>query len=200
MQWSGSILAMSGKDCVAIVSDRALLSGFSTLSNNFDYVRPFSDSLLVGLSGIATDIQTVFDHLRFHHSLYTLREERPMSAPVMTSFIRHSLYERRFSGWYVAPVVAGFDDEGKPFLFTSDSLGGGEPETDFVATGTGTEQLLGMAEASWRPGMTSDELFECISQCFLAASDRDCMSGQGATVHLVTKDEVITRHIRMRLD
>ena len=30
-----------------------------------------------------------------------------------------------------------------------------------------------------------DELFEVISQCFLSALDRDCLSGWGAVVHVM---------------
>ena len=34
----------------------------------------------------------------------------------------------------------------------------------FVLLGTPEEQLLGMCETLWEPGMKPDELFECISQ------------------------------------
>jgi 20S proteasome alpha/beta subunit len=35
-----------------------------------------------------------------------------------------------------------------------------------------------MCETLWRPKMTPDELFECISQAMMSALDRDASSGQ----------------------
>ena len=49
-------------------------------------------------------------------------------------------------------------------------------------------------------GLEKDELFEVVSQTLLSAVDRDCLSGWGAVVHIVTKDEIITRTIKGRMD
>jgi len=35
-----------------------------------------------------------------------------------------------------------------------------------------------MCETLWRPKMTPDELFECISQAMMSALDRDASSGK----------------------
>ena len=61
---------------------------------------------------------------------------------------------------------------------------------DFVAGGTCEEQLMGMAETLWEPGMGPDQLFECISQAMMNAFDRDAISGWGAIVHIIEKDKV----------
>jgi len=48
--------------------------------------------------------------------------------------------------------------------------------------------------------MKSDELFEVLSQCLLAAVDRDALSGWGAVVHIITPEGVLTRHLKCRQD
>lgn len=55
----GAVLAMVGKDCVAIASDKRLGQQFLTLSCEFPKLFPINDRLYVGLAGLATDVQTM---------------------------------------------------------------------------------------------------------------------------------------------
>lgn len=45
-----------------------------------------------------------------------------------------------------------------------------------------------------------EELFEVVSQCLLAAVDRDALSGWGAEVHIVTPEGTHTRTLKCRQD
>lgn len=56
-----------------------------------------------------------------------------------------------------------------------------------------------MAHSSFAE-MGPEELFEVISQCLLSGVDRDAISGWGAVVHVITKDKVITRTLKGRMD
>lgn len=57
-QIGGSIVAMVGKDCVAIASDLRLGSQSLGLSNTFEKVYNYGHVYL-GLAGLATDAQTL---------------------------------------------------------------------------------------------------------------------------------------------
>jgi 20S proteasome subunit beta 3 len=196
MDFQGSILAMAGKDCVAIAYDHLQVRFRNEmLTNDFEYVRVFGDNVFVGLSGLVTDVETVFDILKFRSKMYNLREERLMSAPTLGSVLQSFLYSKRFGGYYVRPLVAGLDEKGEPYLLTTDGIGAGEPLKDFAAQGNALEEMIGGSEAMWRPDMEPEELFTTISQVFLAACDRQCEAGQGATVHLLTRGEIVTRSV-----
>lgn len=56
----GAVLAMTGKNCVAIASDLRFGVQAQTLSFNFAKVFRMSDKVFLGLSGLATDIQTLY--------------------------------------------------------------------------------------------------------------------------------------------
>ncbi|MCO5587913.1 hypothetical protein L7F22_041865 [Adiantum nelumboides] len=45
-----------------------------------------------------------------------------------------------------------------------------------------------------------EELFEVISQALLSSVDRDCLSGWGGIVHVVSANQVITRTLKGRMD
>ena len=108
------------------------------------------------------------------------------------------LYEKRFGPFFVEPIIAGLtaveskDDEGKvtvsyePYITAMDLIGAGVDTTDFVVGGTSSEELYGVCEAMYRPNLPPEDLFETISQCLLAAVDRDCLAGWGAVVHVMS--------------
>ncbi len=61
MEYNGAaIVAMIGKDCVAIAADKRLGVQAQTVSFDFQKIIQMSDKLFVGLPGLATDVQTVY--------------------------------------------------------------------------------------------------------------------------------------------
>lgn len=132
--------------------------------------------------------------------MYKLREERDMKPSTFGQLLSNMQYERRFGPYFASPVVAGLEPDGKPFLCGMDSIGAIETAKDFMITGTSPESLYGMCESMWRPDMNADELFETVAQCLLSGCDRDALAGWGAVVHVITKDKVITRTLKGRMD
>lgn len=61
---------MKGKDCVAIATDKRFGIQAQTVSTNFPKVYQMGPTLYVGLPGLATDTQTVFQRLKFRYVLY----------------------------------------------------------------------------------------------------------------------------------
>lgn len=87
-----------------------------------------------------------------------------------------------------------------PYITATDLLGAGVDTSDFVVGGTCSEQLYGVCEAMYKPGLEAEDLFEVISQALLAGVDRDCLSGWGAIVHIITPEGVIQRELKARKD
>lgn len=110
----------------------------------------------------------------------------------------------RWGPYFIAPVIAGLDkvgeNEWKPVVCTYDSIGCKSDSTNFEVAGTGGELLYGSCEAFYKPNMGPDELYEVISNCLLAALDRDSLSGWGAYVYILTPDQLTVRAIKTRQD
>jgi 20S proteasome subunit beta 3 len=115
---------MTGKDCVAIASDLRYGVQQLTLASNKPKVCCLSfalfpighlsacprrrrspagaqvfrvnERIFIGLSGLATDIQTVYEKLKFRVNLYQLREERDIEPKPFASMVSSVLYERRY--------------------------------------------------------------------------------------------------------
>jgi len=202
MDYNGSaIIAMAGKDCVAIAADRRLGQNLTTIATDFTKIFCLQPKVYVGLSGLATDVQTVKNQLDYRIQLYQLTEERDMSPAVLSHLISTLLYEKRFGPYYMEPVIAGLDPAtNKPFLSSMDLIGAGMKAEDFVVSGNCTGNLYGLAESLWRPHLEPDQLFETIAQCLLSSVDRDAITGWGGVVHVITKDGVTTKELKGRQD
>ena len=201
MEHNGAaMIAMAGENCVAIASDTRFGLRQQTVAVDFEKVFKMTDKTYVGLGGLATDVQTLRGTLRFRLNMYELKEERTLKPKAFSCLLSHMLYEKRFGPYFVEPIVAGLDDDDKPFLCGMDLIGAPVYADDYVVSGTCTPNLNGMCESLWRPNMNPDDLFEVISQCLLASVDRDAMSGWGAIVHIITPTGVTSKKLRGRMD
>jgi len=214
MEYNGSgIVAMSGKNCVAIASDMRFGIQQTTIADDMHRIFEMGDKLYVGISGLATDMLTVRNKLAFRKNMYELREDRKIRPRIFANMMSTFLYEHRFGPYFSEPIVCGLEDkktvtkDGKvvehkdvPFLCAMDLIGAPVETTDFVVAGTCSEQLYGLSEAMYRKNQEPDDLFETISQVLLAAVDRDCLAGWGAIVHIICPDRVISKTLKTRKD
>ena len=172
-----------------------------TITMNFEKIHEMGPHLYIGLSGLATDVQTVSQKLKFRLNLYELRENRKIKPKTFMSMISNLLYERRFGPFFIEPVIAGLDPKTtQPFVASLDLIGCPMVTDDFVVSGTCSEQMYGMCESLWEPNLAPDDLFETISQALMNAFDRDCMSGWGGVVYVIEKDKVTKRLLKTRMD
>jgi len=196
----GAVIAMTGKECVAIASDLRYGIQAQTVGTNFPKIFKMHDKLYLGLCGLASDIQTMHQKLIYRLNMYRLREEREIKPKVFNALVSSMLYEKRFGPYFIEPVIAGLDENNQPFIGSQDVIGCPLITKDFVVTGTAPASLLGMCESLYRPNLEPDDLFETISQSLLSAVDRDALAGWGAIVNIITKDKIISKTLKGRCD
>lgn len=197
----GAAVAMVGKECIAIACDLRLGNQSLGLANNFEKIFQFGDKTFLGLTGLATDVIGLKETFTLKNNLYKLREEREMEPSTLANLVSSTLYERRFGPWFAGPIVAGLNSKTNvPFICGFDSIGCIDFAKDFIVSGTAADQLYGMCESLYEPNLEPEDLFETISQALLNAVDRDALSGWGAIVYILTKDQVIKRTLKTRQD
>lgn len=197
----GAVVAMRGKNCVAIATDLRFGVQAQTMATDFEKVFRFGPRLFLGLAGLQSDILTVKDRLTFRKNLYEVQENREMRPETFSAMLSSFLYERRFGPYFVEPVIAGLDPHTfEPFICNMDLIGCPNKPDDFVVVGTCEEQLYGMCETLWKPDLNPEELFEVIGQALINAFDRDAISGWGATVYIIEKEKISKKQIKTRQD
>ena len=98
-------------------------------------------------------------------------------------------------------MVAGLDADGKPYITSMDLIGADASTDDFVVAGDNVESLFGVCESFYKRDLDPEALFEVISHCLTSGVNRDCLSGWGGVVTVVTKDNgTFTRTLKSRMD
>jgi len=196
-----TLKAMCGHECVAIASDNRLgINQQQTTAVDFQKIFQIHPRVFLAMSGLASDMHTLKQTFEFKHKLYELRENRVMEPNTFASVVSTTLYEKRFGPYYVEPVIAGLDKQSKPYVTGMDLIGAAAPTENFVVAGNNSESLFGVCESMYKENLEPEELFEVISQCLLSGSGRDCLSGWGGTVYVITKDGVEVKSVKGRMD
>jgi 20S proteasome subunit beta 3 len=108
MEYNGSaIMAMKGKNCVAIAADRRFGVQALTLGTDFQKIFQINNSTFIGLAGLATDVQTLNELFRYKTNMYKLNQERDISPKTFGHLVSSTLYEKRYyiSHAGLAPIL-----------------------------------------------------------------------------------------------
>ncbi len=96
-QYNGAALVgMCGKECVALACDTRLGVQLRTIDAHFNKVFKVNDRVMIGLTGLATDIQTVAAKLHTEEKVYSLEEGEHLRAPMFANLVSHFLYQHRY--------------------------------------------------------------------------------------------------------
>jgi 20S proteasome subunit beta 3 len=78
----GACLAMTGDGCFAIATDLRYGQELKTVTTDFPKAFEMAPNLWMGLTGLATDVQTVQQKMEFRKQMYELTENRKMKPQV----------------------------------------------------------------------------------------------------------------------
>ncbi|CAJ1946381.1 unnamed protein product [Cylindrotheca closterium] len=213
----GSLLAMAGKDCVAIALDKRFGSGPQMVNIAPRLAWTPNPQLMVAFVGLEGDVQSLSQDLQtqvraklnralgFSTSLQEDSRRRYISPKALASITSHMLHRNR-GRYYVEPVIAGLSTSSspsapcKPFLCAMDMIGAKSTSQSFVCSGAASKSLYGTAEALWKPDMDKDQLLRACGEAFQSALERDCLSGYGSLVYLITKDGITEYDLAHRND
>lgn len=200
----GSALAMAGKNSVAVAVDQRFASaamGHALLQVTKPPILLMSNNVLVASIGLQTDVQSLQQELAVlldrtkSRGLLGIAKSHELSPKTVASIASYILYRRKQTPYYVEPLVAGLDVKtGKPYLCSMDMIGARSEPMSFVCSGAASKSLQGTAEAWWRKDMMEEELVKVCGEAFLSAIERDCLSGYGCVVYLVSAEKGIVEY------
>jgi 20S proteasome subunit beta 3 len=134
--------------------------------------------------------------------LYRIKENIDLTPQLFINLVASTLYEHRWGPYFVNPIVVGLDvnEDYKPYVATFDSIGCITESGQFQVAGTSNELLYGTCEAFFKKDMDGEQIFETTSQCLISAVERDCLSGWGGVVYVLTPGGIKVRRLKIRQD
>jgi proteasome beta subunit len=183
------------KDGVVLATDQRATMGNLIADNHCQKLFPIADNLGMTIAGGVGDAQLLVRYLQSEISIYRMKKGAPMSVQTAAVMIGNILRQ----GFYVAPLVGGYDANGG-HIFSVD-MAGGVLEDNYTSSGSGSVFALGALEAEYKPGMSKDEGINCAITALNSSRRRDNYSGDGFLVAYIgpngyeeiSKEEIIER-------
>jgi 20S proteasome subunit beta 7 len=191
-----SVIALKYKDGVVIAADNLASYGSLARFTDVKRLRKFADSTVVGFSGDVSDMQYLDRLLNSLDIEEAYSVGHTLNAKNLHTYLSKVLYKRRsdFNPLWNQLLVAGLDNEGKPFLASADLLG-----TTFsspsLATGFGAhlaQPLLRKVapdeEAAAK--LSKEEALSAIKESMKVLFYRDARSLDKYSIAVITKDGI----------
>lgn len=124
-------------------------------------------------------------------SLYT-DHSKSLTASSIWSYLRYLFYQKRnkFNPYWNEVLVAGSDEDGKPFLGQVDKIGTTLKE-NFLATGYGAYLALPILREKWRPDLDEGEARAILEDCLKVLYYRDCRASALVQLAKSTNDSCL---------
>jgi 20S proteasome subunit beta 3 len=207
---------MAGRDAIVLVTDRRLGRGLALLdgaasrpvwndrqcygsgNENLSTSSP-TTWLMTGtglpgdLQSLQTDVQVVLQGqtsplaLALPSSITSSPTSISLRSAIM--LVSHLLYQQR--RYLVQSILVGFDQQQQPMLCTMDTLGATSITQQYACVGGAAESLWGSAARYWQPNLSTENLIKRAVSAFGAGIDRNILSGYGAVVHILTRQDGI---------
>lgn len=183
----GTFLALCGHDSVVIASDSRFTSESASkvlISHSNRPIIRVGSNTLIGCFGIESHARYLRNALLGKLLNYHDTEVYPDTVAHLISDIQYKL------GIYNVPILVGIKKDGKPFIASMDQLGATTKSDSFAVVGTAQAAMMGVCEATYRPGLEAEELLGVAKKCIQDALQRDVLSGGPVRVLTLWKGEI----------
>ncbi|CAK9297641.1 unnamed protein product [Gordionus sp. m RMFG-2023] len=207
----GSIIAIAGDNFSVLGTDMRLSEDASgeIMSRHQSKAYKLTPTTMLGLCGFHGDVNYLLGQLEYSIKIYTRENYTTISTPALASMLACTLYNRRFFPLYVYNLLVGLDDEGKGCMFSFDPVGSYERES-YKAGGSAAAMLQPILDNQIgnknqnniivKIPLTPERAVSVVRDSFISAAERDVLTGDGITIHIITKDGITTKTEILRGD
>ncbi|KAJ1674702.1 Proteasome subunit beta type-6 [Spiromyces aspiralis] len=209
----GSTLAIAGKDFVVIASDTRQSDGYSINTRYDPKAFKLSNNTVLATTGYRADCNSMLKNVEYRIWKYEHDHGKMMSVEATAQMLSIMMYHRRFFIYYVFPILAGIDQDGKGAVYSYDPVGNVE-RVQFQAYGSSAALLQPLLDDQLgfknRADMTAEEKKQTLPSLekarslvidvFTGATERDIYTGDNLQIFIVTKDGVQLEEIPLKRD
>lgn len=190
-----TVVAVAGDESTVLAADRrASLGGRLVTNRSVRKIEPVAERAAVAFSGTVGGAQTLVRRLRAHRRRYEQRHGEA-SVGTIATVAGGLIAEGEFGvGILLAGVDPGDSGDPTPTVYEIDPAGG-VLETEYAASGSGTQLAYGALEGRVDPGRSLEAIEGAAVGAVRAASERDAVSGDGVTLARITSEAVAIEEV-----
>lgn len=210
----GSVMAIAGQDFSLIASDTRLSEGYMIYSRESPHLFQLKQSCTLACVGFNGDTLTFTKTLGIRLKMYEHEHNKKPSVNALAQLISTMLYNRRFFPFYINPIIAGLDEQGRGAIYSYDPVGSYDREI-YRSAGSSVALLqplldsqLGLKnqsdnyelEKGFTVSASKEKCIQLIRDAFVSAAERDIYTGDGLVIHVITKEGVEVLQFPLRRD
>lgn len=210
----GSVMAIAGPDFAIIASDTRLSEGYSILTRNSPHLFQLQPKCTFACVGFHGDTLTFVKNLQTRIKMYEYEHNKKPSTKALAQLISTMLYNRRFFPFYVNPIIAGLDEQGRGAIYSYDPVGSYDREL-YRSAGSSVALLqplldsqLGLKnqsdifdiERGVYVNVSKEKCLNLVRDAFTSAAERDIYTGDSLIIHIITKDGIQVEQYHLRKD
>ncbi len=190
-----SLVGIVCKDGVILGADRRVTAGSLLVSKDYVKIMKVNEYLAVCYTGGVADAQLTHKIIAAELRIKELRvKSRPKikeAAHLLAMMIYRNIRTPAMIPNIVGTLIAGFDEDGKTFLYSIEPAGGVYEVKDYDANfSSGMPYILGLLERAYKKDLTVKEGIELAKECIKSSTQRDVGSGNGIDVFAITKEGI----------
>jgi len=176
------------KDGVVVAAEKKSTMGYLVASKETEKIIPIADHIVLTTAGASGDAQTLARYMKAEIKLYEIQNQKKIPVKAAATLLANILQSNKYYPYYVQLIVAGYDDDEGPAVYSLDAIGGMEREKKFFSTGSGSPIALGVLEAEYKEGISVNEAKELAYKAIKSAVERDIASGgKGVDIAVITE-------------
>ncbi|KAJ2373297.1 Proteasome subunit beta type-6 [Coemansia sp. RSA 2611] len=195
----GTSLAIAGDDFVLVASDTRQSDGFNINTRYDSKAIELSNKTVLATSICSADGKRLTEVLEQKAQLYFHKHEKHIGTKALAQLLSNTLYSRRMFPYYVFPILAGIDSDGKGAAYSYDALGNMQLVT-YIAFGSASalvqpflDNQVGFknqrgADSSRR--LTREQAMMVAIDAFTGATERDIYTGDHLEIYIVDANGV----------
>ncbi|KAJ1825443.1 Proteasome subunit beta type-6 [Coemansia sp. RSA 2599] len=195
----GTSVAIAGADYVIVASDTRQSNGYNINSRYDPKAYKLSNNVVLATSGYAADAKRLVEVLEQNSQMYYHKHEKAMSTKATAQMLSNTLYGKRFFPYYVFPILAGLDVDGKGAVYCYDSVGSSE-RVVYQAVGSAAalvqpffDSVVGFKnrrDADTSRLLDREQALKIVIDAFTGATERDIHTGDWLDIYIVDRNGV----------
>ena len=190
-----SLVGIVCKDGIILGADRRVTAGSLILNKDYSKILKVTNYLLVAYTGGVADAQLTNKILAAELRLKELRTKSRASVEEAANLLGMLTYRNIRTPTMIPSIVgtliAGFDEDGKAYLYTIEPAGGAYLVRDYDANfSSGMPFILGLLESEYKKDLSVEQGIELAKRCLKSSTQRDVGSGNGIDVFTITKEGI----------
>ncbi|MGC8573768.1 MAG: archaeal proteasome endopeptidase complex subunit beta [Caldisphaera sp.] len=184
----GTAVGIRAKDGIVLATDKRMSYGSFIMSRNAKKVYLFNNKAGIALTGLYADVSGLIRIMNAEINYYETTNEVSMSLYAISKLFSNILYSYKMLPFLIEALIGGIDRDGKPKIYTLDTLGS-ITEDKYMAVGSGGTTALGVLESTYNENLSVEEAEKIAVNALKTTMERDSSSGDGIDLLIIKTDE-----------